>query len=189
MRLFIGLEPSQAQREALMDLEAELDGARWIEADDLHLTLVFLGQVSAEQAAGAHEELAAIRAAPVRLRLKGLGSFGKGRRMRALWAAAEPAAELLSLQKKALNAVRRAGLEPERRKFVPHVTLARLKAPEPRQIGRYIAANNLFPAPEAEIGHFTLFRSHLDESGARYEALHRYRLGDAGRLTAGPHRP
>lgn len=174
IRLFtaLALPPELAGR--LAALEAGIPGARWVEPRNLHITLRFIGEVDGGMAQEVHECLAEIRAAAFEVTLSGFGTFGS-RSPNALWAGVEKAPELTHLQAKVDSALARAGVAAEGRKFVPHVTLARLKnAPVPR-LQAFIAGHSPFrDAFMAES--FVLFRSHLGRGGAEYEALAEYPL-------------
>lgn len=174
IRLFtaLALPPELAGR--LAALEAGIPGARWVEPRNLHITLRFIGEVDGGMAQEVHECLAEIRAAAFEVTLSGFGTFGS-RSPNALWAGVEKAPELAHLQAKVDSALARAGVAAEGRKFVPHVTLARLKnAPVPR-LQAFIAGHSPFrDAFTAES--FVLFRSHLGRGGAEYEALAEYPL-------------
>lgn len=176
MRLFVGLALPDALRAELAALAIGLPGARWVEAENLHLTLRFLGEVHRGQAEDLDAELRTLKAAPADVRLQGIGTFGHGRRIHAVWVAAERDPALLHLQARVEAAAQRAGFAPEGRKFIPHVTLARLKKADPARLEGFIAAHNdrAFPAFMADA--VTLFESHLTRDGAQYEALEAYDL-------------
>jgi 2'-5' RNA ligase len=176
MRLFLGLSLPDALREDLATLAIGLPGARWVEADNLHLTLRFLGEVHRGQAEDLDAELRTLKAAPAEVRLQGIGTFGQGRRVHALWVAAARDPALLHLHGRVEAAAQRAGFAPEGRKFTPHVTLARLKNPDPARLEGFVGAHNdrAFAAFTADA--VTLFESHLTRDGAQYEALEAYPL-------------
>lgn len=178
MRLFLGLEPPNDLRETLAGLAIGLPGARWVEADNIHLTIRFLGEVDPAAAEDLDAEMAALRCPPAPVRLQGIGTFGQGRKIHALWVAAERDPALVHLRDKVESAVVRAGFAPERRKFIPHITLARLKGPDPTRLEGFIGAYNDRAFPPFEVDAVTLYRSHLTRDGARYEVLERYGLGD-----------
>ena len=133
MRLFVGLTLPSPIRRSLRSLCSGLPGARWVDEANLHMTIRFIGEVDGGSAAGEDLDavLAAVRAPGFELAFDGLGSFASRRRVRAVWAAAEPAPALLRLHDKIELAVVGAGFEPQHRKFKPHVTLARLKKGSP----------------------------------------------------------
>lgn len=174
IRLFagIGLPPELAGRLAV--LEAGMRGAHWVPARNLHVTLRFIGEVDGGVAQEIHECLAEIRAAAFELTLDGFGTFGS-RSATALWVGVAKSAELIHLQAKVDSALARAGVAAEGRRFLPHVTLARLKGTPISRLQAFIAGNSPFRAG-FPVDHFTLFRSHLGHGGAEYEALAEYPL-------------
>jgi len=176
MRLFIAIAPPPALREELAALAIGMPGARWVAADNMHLTLRFLGEVNPAEAEDLDATLSVLRAAPVAVSLQGIGTFGHGRRVHAVWVAAGRDPALMHLQSRVEAAVVHAGFPPDGRKFTPHVTLARLKRPDPARLEGFIAAHNdrAFPAFVAD--EVVLFESHLTRDGAHYEALERYSL-------------
>ena len=176
IRLFVGLALPRQAEAALAGLEAGIPGARWVEARNLHVTLRFIGEVEEHVAAEIDLALAEIREPGLDLVITGFGTFGS-RQPHALWAAVEKTPALVHLQAKVDSAVVRAGIDPEPRKFTPHVTLARLKGAPPTRIHDFIAGHSPFRVGPLAVGHFTLFRSHLGRGGAEYEALAEYPLG------------
>ncbi|MBB4286486.1 RNA 2',3'-cyclic phosphodiesterase [Roseospira goensis] len=176
MRLFLGIEPPDDLRQTLAALAIGLPGARWVEADNLHLTLRFLGETDPAQAEDLDAELATLRGPPAPVHLQGIGTFGQGRKVTAVWVAAAKDPALLTLQQRVEGAAVRAGFPPEGRKFTPHVTLARLRNPDPTRLAGFIGAHNdrAFPPFTAEA--VVLFESHLTRDGAQYTPLARYPL-------------
>ena len=171
MRLFIALPLPDAVRESLADLADGLPGARWVSADNLHLTLRFLGELDGGEAADVDAALAGLRMPAFHLDLAGLSHFGDGRKLRALWVGCDANPELGRLQAKIESAVVRAGQPPEGRKFKPHVTLARFKiGPPVDKMQAYLTARALFRLPPFAVTHFTLFSSFLGHEGAIYRA-------------------
>ena len=124
-RLFTGLEIPAALGESLSLLRGGLPGARWIDPENYHLTLRFIGDVDDEIAQEIAWLLGKVRRKDFELRLDGLQSFG-GRKPRAIVAAVAPSQSVMELQAEHERLMQRVGLEPEGRKYTPHVTLARL---------------------------------------------------------------
>lgn len=176
IRLFVGLALPDALRERLTVLAGGVPNARWVESRNLHVTLRFVGEVDEAVAQEVHDRLSAVRAPAFDLLLEGLGTFQSGRRPNALWAGVRRRPELVHLRDKVESAVVRAGLPPEPRRFLPHVTLARLKDAPPHRVQTYVAANNLFSAGPVRIERFVLFSSHLGRAGADYTAEAEYPL-------------
>ncbi|MEQ8193863.1 MAG: RNA 2',3'-cyclic phosphodiesterase [Rhodospirillales bacterium] len=177
MRLFIGLALPREVRLALAAVQYGLPGARWVKPESLHLTLRFLGDVDRGQAEDVDAALSDIVAPSFDLEFSGLGCFEGKDRVRALWTPAVKSCDLKHLQEKIESAVVRAGFEPERRKFKPHVTLARFKnGSSTERVGMFLENHNTLHAGPFTIGHFTLFRSHLGREGSVYEPLVEYPL-------------
>ena len=127
MRLFVALELPWTLRERLAALAgAGLPGARWVPPENYHLTLRFIGETPGHRAEDIDVALAGLRARRFTLTMAGLGTFTKGGRSTALWVGVERNPQLEHLQSKIETALQRCGLDPERRRFQPHVTLARL---------------------------------------------------------------
>ncbi|CAA7624410.1 RNA 2',3'-cyclic phosphodiesterase [Magnetospirillum sp. UT-4] len=176
IRLFVGLALPAAIGVPLAALGAGLPGARWVERRNLHVTLRFVGDVDETVGHELHQSLAAVRAPAFDLALEGFGTFGS-RSPNALWAGVERAPGLMHLQAKVESAAVRAGLEPERRRYQPHVTLARLKDTPIARLQAFIAAHSPYRAGPFPVEGFVLFRSHLGRGGAEYEAVAEYGLG------------
>ncbi len=176
MRLFVGLELPGAVRGRLDEMDSNLPGARWIDAESLHLTLRFIGEVGRIEAEEVDEALAALRGRGFELVLTGVGVFARGGRPVTLWAGVERNPALEHLQAKVETALQRCGLPPERRRFVPHVSLARLSDTPEERIARWLAAHNLFRAEAFAVRHFTLFSSILGKEQAHYTPEVEYAL-------------
>lgn len=174
IRLFVGLGLPDEVAAKLALMAAGIPGARWVERRNLHLTLRFIGEVEEGIAQEIHECLGEIRAAAFELAITGFGTFGRNK-PNALWAAVAKSSEITHLQAKVDAALVRAGIAPEGRKFVPHVTLARLKDPPVARVQEFIAGNSPFRA-ECPVETFILFRSRLGRGGAEYEAVAEYPL-------------
>ncbi|MGF1640408.1 MAG: RNA 2',3'-cyclic phosphodiesterase [Rhodospirillales bacterium] len=175
-RLFVGIAFPEDVRTALAGLCAGLPGAKWVAAENLHLSLRFIGEVGAADADDIHHALARLAAQPFALTIAGVGCFETGRRVHTLWAGIDKEPRLLHLQEKVESAVVRTGFEPERRKFKPHVTLARFRNGTQGRLGVYVETHNRFKTGPFAVDHFTLFRSHLGGAGPHYETLAEYPL-------------
>ena len=166
-RLFTGLELPADIIEALAALRGGLPGARWIEPENYHVTLRFIGEVDDPLAHEVASLLARVRRAPLELRLQDLDSFG-GRKPRAVVARFAPTKELMELQADHERLMQRVGLDPEGRKFSPHVTLARLREPSSRQVADYLALRAPLHLPAFMVSRFVLFSSRMGGGGGPY---------------------
>ena len=177
MRLFLAICPPPATARALAALRRDLPGWRWVAEENLHLTLAFLGEVGRP---GAEDLDAALSAMPLVLpevTLGGIGHFGS-RQPRAVWVGAAPSAALADLSERVTRAARRSGIAVERRKFVPHVTLARLSAAaRAEDVARFAERQGDLRMPPFTPRAITLFRSHLRPEGPLYEPLADYPEG------------
>ena len=121
-------------------LKGGLESARWVDPDNYHITLRFVGDVDGATAERFSEALEQITAASFTLFLDGVGSFGRGR-PRALWAGVGPSAPLMALANAHEQAALAAGLEPEGRNFHPHVTLVRIRGGRASDVAKYLEQN------------------------------------------------
>ena len=178
MRLFIALDLPWRLRERLALMAGSgIPGARWVSPENYHLTLRFIGETQAHRAEDIDLALSAIRARGFSLTLSGVGTFTKGGRVTALWVGVERNPQLDHLQNKIETALQRAGVDPERRRFTPHVTLARLDNAVEAKLAAFVQANNLFRAESVAVEHFTLFSSQLGKEQSVYTAEVEYELG------------
>ena len=179
MRLFVGLDLPWPLRTRLSVLAGGIPGARWIAPENYHVTLRFIGEVASHQAEEIDHALGSLRARGFALVLSGVGTFTRGGKETMLWAGVERSPHLDFLQSKIETALQRAGLEPEHRRFAPHVTLARLDNPAQARLAAYVQANNLFRADPVPVAHFTLFSSRLGKEASVYTAEVEYDLAPA----------
>ncbi len=165
-RLFVAVDlPSEIKKE-LATISFGLPGARWVPADQLHLTLRFIGEVDGNLFKDIKEMLSAVAAENFAMRLKGIGHFPLRKRPRVLWVGIETNDRLLRLRSKIESTLVRGRLEPEGRKYSPHITIARLKDTPAVKAGNFIAANGLFASPSFTVQEFLLYSSKLTVKGA-----------------------
>jgi 2'-5' RNA ligase len=178
MRLFVGLDLPWTLRQHVAALAgAGIPGARWVPPENYHLTLRFIGETPGYRAEEIDLALAGLRARAFSLALTGLGTFAKGGRSSALWLGVQRNPQLDHLQNKIEIALQRIGLEPERRRFLPHVSLARLDNVVEAKLVAYVQTHNLFRAEPVAVEHFTLFSSQLGKDASVYTAEVEYPLG------------
>lgn len=168
LRLFVGIGFPPELKLRLSLLCSGISGAKWVDPGNFHLTLRFIGEIAEDRAADVDDALVRLRARRFTLQLAGTGVFG-GDKLRSLWVGVERGPELLALRDKIEQALIRAGLAPEPRKFAPHVTLARLRNPPIGQLGEFLAAHAGFRAEPLPVEAFSLIASFQTKSGSVYE--------------------
>ena len=168
LRLFVGIEFPPELKLRLSLLQSGVAGARWVDPGNFHLTLRFIGEIDEGTAADIDEALLRLKARPFSVQLAGVGTFG-GDKPRQLWVGVEREPGLSTLQGKIEQALIRAGLPPEPRKFSPHVTLARLWMPKRDDLQRFLAANGQFRTEPLRVERFSLIASYLTKAGSVYE--------------------
>lgn len=175
-RLFTALEIPAEVASALTLHRGGLIGARWIEPADYHITLRFLGDIDRRMAHDVDSFLDDVQAPPLTITLDQLGSFG-GDRPRAVFARIQPTPQLSELQADLERLMRRLGLPAEGRKFLPHVTLARLRDTSPLDVAHYLATHPIVRPISFTARRFALFSSRESIGGGPYVLEAAYPLG------------
>jgi len=176
-RLFIALEIPPAVAQSLAMMRGGLPGARWIDPENYHLTLRFIGDIDDALAREIAGMLGRVQRGSFELRLDGLASFG-GRKPRAVVAAAATVSPLMELQAEQERLLQRLGLEPDGRKYTPHVSLARLRDSSSRQVADYLSARGHYRSPPFPIERFVLYSSRASVGGGPYVVEAAYPLND-----------
>ncbi|MNL31828.1 RNA 2',3'-cyclic phosphodiesterase [compost metagenome] len=175
-RLFTGLEIPAETGFALSLKRGGLTGARWIDPENYHITLRFIGDVdnvTADDVADSLDRLA--NSMRFSVKLTHLGTFG-GDKPRALYAGVELSDMLTRLQSAQERVLQRAGLPPDGRKFVPHVSLARLRGSGAEEVARFMAEAGRFEPLSFPVGRFVLFSSKDSVGGGPYVVEQSYPL-------------
>lgn len=166
-RIFTGIEIPAATRDALAILRGGLPGARWIDAENYHITLRFIGDVDGRTADEIAEMLTLVHRPPFSLAVAGLDFFGS-RVPHALIARIAPSRELSELQAEQERSMQRLGLRPEARKFTPHVTLARLRGTNGKQMAAHLSGRGGLSLPPFSVDRFALFSARDSVGGGPY---------------------
>ena len=174
-RLFVAIRPPEPIRDLLIDAMDDSADFRWQDDEQLHLTLRFVGEVDRPVAEDLATELSRVRSPKFDLRIASVGRFEQ-RSSGALWAGVEPKPPVAALAAKVERTCQSVGLEPERRAFHPHITLARWKGRRSREIHSYLERARGLSSKPFLVDEFILFESHLSRHGAHYEAVAAYRL-------------
>ncbi len=184
-RLFTGIEIPAEIVDRLTMLRGGLPGARWIDPDNYHLTLRFIGDIDMVRAEAVVEGLSRVDRPGFRLSLVGVGVLGTGK-PHAIIANVGATAPLTDLQAHHERIFQRIGLPPEGRKYTPHVTIARLRNGSARAgaIAEYLGARGGFSAGSFPVDRFVLFSSRNGSGGGPYVVEETYPLAP-GPDTAG----
>ena len=174
-RLFTGLEIPREIGETLSSLRGGLPGARWIDPENYHVTLRFIGDIDGVAANEIAGLLARINRRRFDVTLQGLSSFGS-KKPRAVVASVAPSRPLIELQAELERLMQRFGLDPESRKFTPHVTLARLRDASTRDVADYLSVRGYFPSKVFTASRFVLFSSRASFGGGPYVIEDSYAL-------------
>lgn len=175
-RLFTAITLPDEIRGWLSGLRGGLRGARFIDPENYHVTLRFVGDVDERTADEVAHVLSRIHRPAVPVRLSGLGSFGNKKQPHAVWARVEPAPALMDLQGEQERALQRIGLPAEARRFTPHVTLARCRGCTSRDVAEWLTLRGGFAAPTFVAHEFVLLSSKASVGGGPYIVEDRYPL-------------
>lgn len=176
-RLFTGLEIPEDIGHSLSSLRGGLPGARWVDPENYHVTLRFIGDIDGVAANEIASMLFSVRRKPFEVKLQGLSSFG-GKKPRAVVASVVPCRPLMELQAELERLMQRVGLDPEGRKFTPHVTLARLRDASNRDVADYLSVRGYFPSRSFTVDRFVLFSSRASVGGGPYIVEDAYALNE-----------
>jgi 2'-5' RNA ligase len=166
-RLFTALEIPRDAALSLSLLRGGLPGARWIDVENYHLTLRFIGDVEGHVADEIANALDRVHRPAFSLALTGVGAFGS-KKPHSIWAGATVSPDLAALQGEIERICQRIGVAADPRKFVPHVTLARLKNANPIDVAHYLSARGNFSTAPFKVGRFVLMSSRDSVGGGPY---------------------
>jgi 2'-5' RNA ligase len=169
-RLFVALPVPDEIADELAALQSGVPDARWQTAGNLHVTLCFCDEVQGAVMRDLEEELGDVEGPRFSLTLAGVEQFSTGKQPRALVALVEKSEQLDWLQQKVSTVARNCGIEIERRKFRPHVTLARFPtgAETGHHIAQFMASHGTFRSASWVAEHFSLYSSRRSGSGPIY---------------------
>ena len=180
-RLFVALEIPREAALSLSLLRGGLHGARWIDVENYHVTLRFIGDVDAPTADELVHALDRVRRAPFTLSLIGMGSFGS-KKPHSIWAGVSASPDLIALQAEIERICQRLGLRPDPRKFTPHVTLARLRGARVEDVVDYLSARSNFFTDPFAVSRFVVLSSRESVGGGPYVTEEAYPLTGDFRL-------
>ncbi|MGW9231599.1 RNA 2',3'-cyclic phosphodiesterase [Pseudorhizobium sp. NPDC055634] len=178
-RLFTALEVPRNIAMSLSLLRGGLPGARWIDVENYHITLRFIGDVDGRTADEIVDRLDRIDRPEFQISLNGIGSFGS-KKPHSIWAGVSPSLEMSALQSEIERICQRIGLPPDPRKFMPHVTLARLKTCRLDDVVTYLSGRGDFHTLPFKVSRFVLMSSKESVGGGPYLTEEAFDLQDLG---------
>jgi 2'-5' RNA ligase len=168
-RLFVAVDLPETVKKSIKDICSGLPDAKWVDIQQLHLTLRFIGEVDERLYNAIKTCLAEISESPFSLTLQGVGCFPPKRPPRVLWVGIESNETLLGLAEKTERVlVEKTGVEPEKRKFSPHITIARFREPSPAKVADYLSRNSSFRTETFRVDAFHLYSSTITSTGAQH---------------------
>lgn len=182
-RAFIAMElPDEIRESVYRSLNPTMNKlaqyVKWVEQNNLHLTLRFLGQIDSNAKDKIENYLSQVtnEYSPMSFSLDELGVFPNWREPRILWIGIHVlSGELISLQKEIESIAQRAGLKPENQRFHPHITIGRVKSTN-EFVARCWRATKLPQIPPFRISDVILFKSTLHPSGPIYDPVKKFQL-------------
>jgi 2'-5' RNA ligase len=180
-RLFTAIEIPQAMRLRLSLLRAPIGGAKWVQPEDMHITLRFAGDIDGRTADDFADLLADAGVPPFPVTIAGGGTYG-GRDPHVLWAGVTGGPEIDALYRANERAARSAGLDPAPRDFRPHVTLARMRRARRGEVARFLAENGDLRLEPFLVTRFVLLSARPGSGGPPYAVEAAYPLGDGAAL-------
>jgi 2'-5' RNA ligase len=168
-RLFVAIELPESVKASLVRLNPGIDGVRWLSAEQMHLTLSFLGLLDASGEERFREKLSAIRWSAFFLPIAGLGTFPAKGRPNIIWIGVGTGhPHLFQLHKRVQDAALAAGLEPELRPWHPHISLARCREVSAESVRPFLKTHADFDAGMIHVESFCLNSSVLTPAGSVY---------------------
>ncbi len=177
-RLFTALEIPRNAAMSLSLLRGGLPGARWIDVENYHITLRFIGDIDGRTADEVVNRLDRIDRPEFEVNLTGIGSFGS-KKPHSIWAGVSQSPEMTALQGEIERICQRLGLPPDPRKFTPHVTLARLRNSRLDDVVHYLSGRGDFRTTTFKVGRFVLLSSKESVGGGPYIVEEAFPLQEA----------
>lgn len=177
IRIFIGISIPNNIKAQIAALQGGIQGASWVPPENYHISLRFIGEVNETKKEDIAEALENIAFPAFSLSLNGLGIFSIKDDPHHLWLKPIPDEPLMKLYRKIENVLtNELSIKAETRKFTPHLTIAKLKDSNTEKVGQFMQWHNLFKSSEFEVKEYTLFESHLTNTGPVYKPLDLYDL-------------
>ena len=176
-RLFIAASLNKEALQKLESLSFGIPEVRWQRPDQMHCTLKFIGDCDHEEMDEICSALEKVESQEFSINLKGVGVFPNSKSPKVLWAGVEESPVLINLKNSIEKSLVEIGIAREKKRFRPHITLARLKNPNIQNIINYLKTNHFFNLKDIKLEEFHLFSSLLSHKGAKYRIEQSYFLG------------
>jgi 2'-5' RNA ligase len=168
-RMFIAIELPSDVREAILQIEAGVPGAYWYEDDQLHLTVRYLGRIDGRKAESVAMAMRRLEPPPFELALSGVGFFPPRGEVESLWVGVDKSPELERLRARVDGVATKLGIEPDRRRYMPHVTIARTENVHEGRLADFLAGHALWKSRTFRVDSLTLFSSRDRDWGPEYQ--------------------
>ncbi|MBN2188208.1 MAG: RNA 2',3'-cyclic phosphodiesterase [Chitinispirillaceae bacterium] len=175
-RLFVAIDLPERIKDDIAATYVALPGARWVDETRLHLTLRFIGEVPGDVANRIAVALGSVSGPPFTLAMESVGFFPPRREPRILWAGIAENQEMMRLQARIERCLTSIGIDPDGRKFHPHVTIARLNGTPAHKVALYVTHNSLFSTEQFSVSAFHLYESFPRKDGAHHIKIGSYQL-------------
>jgi len=168
-RMFIAIEIPLKIKNKIIELQNELKkkiAGKWIAINNMHLTLIFLGEVEKEKLPSIKLILKTLKTSQFNLKVRNLGGFPNLKRPHVLWIGIERSNKLLEIQNHLYQKLKEKKFRIEDRKFIGHLTLARIRS---KINSKYLEKFEQIDLGEFKVEEIVLFRSELTSSGANHQ--------------------
>ena len=176
MRLFIAIPLSPAVKAKLCKLYEPLENIRWQPAQQLHLTLRFIGEAQEQERKIIQEKLEGVHQASFEWVMQGVRSFPEKGSPKIIWVGIQKNESLLHLYKAIKQCCAGRGYETSKRRFQPHITIGRVKGTPLKKVRTFLNRHKNWGPETMQVQAFGLFASRLNPEGAVHETLKRYLL-------------
>ncbi|TNF24418.1 MAG: RNA 2',3'-cyclic phosphodiesterase [Deltaproteobacteria bacterium] len=171
IRLFTALKIPDDVKEELLGLKESIPGAKWVKKNNIHLTLQFIGEISEEKYHNLKDELEDVQMSTFELSLGKIDRFGE----KVIYASVDHSVDLMDLQQMVKEKIESI-VSVEKKKFIPHVTLARLNEVSVHDLAAYLQSNHDYESREFSVQSFCLYSSKLTKDGPIYALEGEYEL-------------
>jgi RNA 2',3'-cyclic 3'-phosphodiesterase len=175
IRTFVAVNLDQAIRDRIGEAEKDFDikGVKLVDPALIHVTMKFLGNVEESRIDEIAEALKKVKVPPFTARIRSIGGFPNARSPRVIWIGAEPGETFAEMNRQVEDVLADTGFEREGR-FKPHVTIGRVKFPDPMQkqrLPQLFEKYRDFDAGTMQVDRIYVMKSMLSPKGPKYEAL------------------